>query len=198
MPYFEDETFEEIANYNGIKGLIDRTNPICSSNFELKVDADLQIGFYKFYFKNKNNEESCIRLTTYVYDISEILEFLCDLIKIKCPICTLIRDEGEHGIFYARPINNNHIHFVVADDYELYKNFHENNVHYSFKDAHICLDIIIDKNKLIKLFYDKIWEQTKSYKKIKPDNVLWKGIRKWHIEYFNKLKEYLEENKCRY
>ena len=190
--------FEEIANDDEIKKLILRTNPTYSNSLELEVDAglspifdDFSIESYSFCFKNRNNEENWISLTMYTdEDLSDVLGFLCDLIKTKCPICTLIQNEGEHGIFYARPINDNQIHFVVADDYELYRNFCTNNVHYSFEDAHICLDIVIDKKQLIKQFYDELWEKTQSYKDAKFDN-LWKDIQKRYINLFDKLKEYL-------
>ena len=186
--------FEEDANDDEIKKLIDRTNPVYSENLELKVEADLEFGSYNFYFKNKKNEENCIRLTSYVDDISIVLKFLCNLIEITNPICNFVNDEGETGIFYAKPINDNQIHFVVADDYELYENFCKNDVHYSYADAHICLDIIIDKKQLLKQFYDKIWEQTKNYKTAKVDYSLWRGIEEEHLELFDKIKKYLEEN----
>ena len=186
--------FEEDANDDEIKKLIDRTNPVYSENLELKVEADLEFGSYNFYFKNKNNEENCIRLTSYVDDISIVLKFLCNLIETKNPICNFVNDEGETGIFYAKPINDNQVHFAVADDYELYENFCKNDVHYSYADAHICLDIIIDKKQLLKQFYDKIWEQTKNYKEVEPDNYLWYGIKKEHLELFDKIKKYLEKN----
>ena len=195
MSYSEGDNFKEIADYYEIKKLIDRTKPIYSKNLELKVNADLEVGFYNFYFKNQNNEESCIRLTTYTDDICFVLKFLCNLIEIKKPICNCIEDEGESGIFYAIPINDNQVHFLVADDYELYKKFCKDKEHYSFRDAHICLDIIIDKKQLIKQFYDKIWEQTKNYTVVKADNILWYGIKKEHLELFDKLKKYLKENR---
>ena len=84
--------------------------------------------------------ESCIYLTTYCSDIYCILEFLWETIRITKPICTIIEDEGQNGIFYARPFDNNNIHFFVADDYELYNKFCQDIIDdYSFEDAHICI-----------------------------------------------------------
>lgn len=181
----------KLANDTEIKELISKTNPVFDNNIGLtKIEAELDAGSYYFYFKNQNQEENMIRLTAYNDDIYFVLEFLLRLTNIKAPICTLVRDEGEHGIFYAVPINENQIRFVVADDYELYKRFCQYNEHYSFADAHICLDIIINKNRLIKQFYNAIWEETKNYKNIKWSPI-WHGIEKRHIELFEKIKKYL-------
>ena len=181
----------KLANDAEIKELISKTNPVFDNNIGLtKIEAELDAGSYYFYFKNQNQEENMIRLTAYNDDIYFVLEFLLRLTNIQAPICTLVRDEGEHGIFYAVPINENQIRFVVADDYELYKRFCQYDEHYSFADAHICLDIIINKNRLIKQFYNAIWEETKNYKNIKWSPI-WHGIEKRHIELFEKIKKYL-------
>ncbi|MBQ8460018.1 hypothetical protein IJ541_07945 [bacterium] len=187
------QELEKLANNTEIKRLIFRTTPIPYNNFGLRVEAYLSAGSYDFYFKNENNEENIIYLTSYVSDIFVVLKFLWTLAETKNPICTLIEGEGRNGIFYAKPISNNQVHFVVADDYELYKNFCKNNEHYSFEDAHICLDIVANKHRLIKRFYNAIWEETKNYKEIKYSPI-WHGIEKRHIDLFEKLKKYIEDN----
>lgn len=95
------------------------------------------------------------------------MEFLWALTNLKNPICSFIEDEGRHGVFYAKPINDSQIHFVVADDYELYLKFCQAGEHYCLADAHICIDIIINKNYLIKQFYKKLWNEIKDWKKVK-------------------------------
>ena len=128
-----------------IQGLLERTKPVLVKDLRLtKIGADISCAAYNFYFENQYQEESCIYLTTYCSDICCVLEFLWETIHITKPICAIIKDEGQNGIFYARPLDNNQIHFFVADDYELYNKFCQEIIaDYSFEDAHICIDVII-------------------------------------------------------
>lgn len=159
---------EELANNEQIKELILKTKPTPATNLGLtKIEAYVSFGRYDFYFKNENQEENCINLHPYTSDLYIVLEFLWALTDIKQPICTFIEDEGRHGIFYAESFNDNQIRFVVADDYELYIKFCQTKEHYSFADAHICLDIIINKNRSIKQFYKKLWNEIKDWKSVK-------------------------------
>ena len=156
---------EKLANDDEIKGLLAKTKPAPVASLGLiKIEADLSFGSYYFYFKNEEQVENCIFLTPYVSDIYFVLDFLWKLKDTKMPICTLIEDEGQNGIFYAEPINDKQVHFIVADDYELYKRFCKYDERYSFADAHICLDIIMNKERLIKQFYSKLWKEIKDWK----------------------------------
>lgn len=188
------DELSKLANDTEIKELISKTNPVFGSNLGLtKIEAELDAGSYDFYFINQNQEENMIRLTAYNDDIYFVLDFVWNLTNIQVPKCLFVRDEGEHGIFYAEPVNENQIHFVVADDYELYKRFCRYDEHYSFADAHICLDIIINKNRLIKQFYNAIWKETEDYKNIKWSPI-WQGIQKRHLDLFDKIKKYIDSS----
>ena len=158
--------FENSVYKDEIQGLLERTKPVLVKELRLtKIEADISCAAYNFYFENQYQEESCIYLTTYCSDICCVLEFLWETIHITKPICAIIEDEGQNGIFYARPLDNNQIHFFVADDYELYNKFCQEIIaDYSFEDAHICIDVIIDKDVFVKQFYNKLWNEIKDWK----------------------------------
>ena len=153
--------FENSVYKDEIQGLLEKTKPVLVKDLRLtKIEADISCAAYNFYFENQYQEESCIYLTTYCSDICCVLEFLWETIHITKPICAIIEDEGQNGIFYARPLDNNQIHFFVADDYELYNKFCQEIIaDYSFEDAHICIDVIIDKDVFVKQFYNKLWNE---------------------------------------
>lgn len=157
----------KLALNNEIQELVAKSKPIPVKELPLtKIDCDLSIGNFDFYFKNQNNIENCINLTFYACHLDVVLDFLAALITIASPICTFIMDEGMHGIFYAELMDNNMVRFLVADDYELYLKFCQDRISYSFADCHIILDILIDKDELVKQFYKKLWEKIKDYKTI--------------------------------
>ena len=109
---------EKFVYKDEIQGLLERTKPVLVKELRLtKIEADISCAAYNFYFENQYQEESCIYLTTYCSDICCVLEFLWETIHITKPICTIIEDEGQNGIFYARPLDNNQIHFLVLFSY---------------------------------------------------------------------------------
>lgn len=157
----------KLALNNEIQELVTKSKPIPGKELPLaKIECDLSVGNFDFYFKNQNNVEKCINLTFYACHINVVLDFLTALTAIKTPICNFIEDEGMHGIFYAELMDNNMVRFLVADDYELYLKFCQNKVPYSFANCNIILDILIDKDELVKQFYKKLWEKIKDYKTI--------------------------------
>ena len=162
---------EKFVYKDEIQGLLERTKPVLVKDLRLtKIGADISCAAYNFYFENQYQEESCIYLTTYCSDICCVLEFLWETIHITKPICAIIEDEGQNGIFYARPLDNNQIHFFVADDYELYNKFCKEIIaDYSFEDAHICIDVNIDKDVFVKQFYNKLWNEIKDWKSVKVE-----------------------------
>lgn len=159
--------FSNLALDNEIQKLVTKSKPIPVKELPLtKIECDLSVGNFDFYFKNQNDVENCINLTFYACHLDVVLYFLAALITIESPICTFIEDEGMNGIFYAELIDDNTVRFLVADDYELYLKFCQDKISYSFADCHIILDILIDKDELVKQFYKKLWEKIKDYKTI--------------------------------
>lgn len=121
-----------------------------------KIEGNIEWGTFFFDFKSIEGNEFSISLDA-CSDISQILEMFVSLINNETKHIEDIEDEGYNSVFYTECLENEKIRFFIANVAELYRSFCKNEIDdYSYKDAEINLDIIINKKTFIEQFYKKL------------------------------------------
>ena len=75
------------------------------------------------YISVKNYEyEFSINYSSCMFDLSNLIEFLAEIINLKEDIALYLDYEGSYPLIYAKEIDDNKIRFIFAHDYELFLN----------------------------------------------------------------------------
>ncbi len=136
-------------------------NSIVSPNSVLKaMKIEEKCGWA--YISVKNDEyEFSINYSSCMFDLSNLIEFLAEIINLKEDIALYLDYEGSEPLLYAKEIDDNKIRFIFAHDYELFLNDDIDN--YDVSSYKIECDIIIDKKNLLEQFYNILLPFVENY-----------------------------------
>ena len=148
----------EINGIEEFKVLLSKSSPILTDIFMIKkISGSLEYGDYTFYIEAPTNNDFYFYLDSSLSDIEQIFEFLESIANIKNEIGMVISSDGPEVTLYAKPIDEYKIRLFMVDTCEAYDKFVKDIIKtYSYSEAKILCDIVIDKRILIKQFFEKL------------------------------------------
>ena len=180
LRYYEKE---ELAR------LINKSEPVTGSNISILKISE-KYGWVDILIKN-NNSCFSVKYSSFMFDVSDLIEYLAELIDLKDEALVVFDNEGSDPLFYSKPISDDIIRFLFASDYRIYDLFDKDKIEdYDLTDFDIEFDVLVDKKRLLNDFYNVLYFYIANYELDEFD------LSEINIEkskkYLNKIAEYLK------
>lgn len=124
----------EPKNCYDIRGELDQ----CAGWSSIKVQAE--------------NAEFFIKYNDYTTDVSAFIEFLAEIINLQADLAVVLDYEGSNPVIYVKNIDETKVRVIFAHDYNLFLN--DDIDDYCFFDYEVSCDFIVEKKKLLRVFYN--------------------------------------------
>jgi hypothetical protein len=169
--------------------LIDKSEPVTGSDISILKISE-KYGWVDILIKN-NNSCFSVKYSSFMFDVSDLIEYLAELIDLKDEALVVFDNEGSDPLFYSKPISDDIIRFLFASDYRIYDLFDKDKIEdYDLTDFDIEFDVLVDKKRLLNDFYNVLYFYIANYELDEFD------LSEINIEkskkYLNKIAEYLK------
>lgn len=164
----ENFLFKNCFQEDEIQIVLDNSHPLISSKFEIEsYKTDFNRGDFSFFIRGKNKKIFEIPFHNTSYNINSFWEFLEILSTVNEAVIYHLFYKGEEIFIYANPLNKTDIRFTVMDTIELKRKEKEGEIlKYSYSECFVDIDIIVSRKKVIREFYNKLFEIFKNYENI--------------------------------
>lgn len=188
--FLKNDTYKE-----QIRNLLKKSTPVEveSLNFTGFVNGHSH-GIYDFYLKNTKNKRIVIPFRDELSNINDFWPFLEFLTSTNETSLLYIDDDGNEQILYVEHINEQNIRFFIAETWNVYDKFQKHEIeHYTYEDADVLLDVIINKKVMIKQFYEQLLKMFDGWEK-ETDFAPWAtDVNEWQKD-SEILKNYYKSN----
>ena len=129
--------------------LIGKSEP--KNCYDLRGELDQCAGWSSIKVQAEN-AEFFIKYSDYTTDVSAFIEFLAEIINLQADRAVVLDYEGSNPVIYVKNIDETKVRVIFAHDYNLFLN--DDIDDYCFFDYDISCDFIVEKKKLLRVFYN--------------------------------------------